>query len=392
MSTQEVATRKPVGIIAKLASTYDMDPAAFETTLVGTIFPSGKARKEELAALCMIADRFGLDLIAREIYAFPNRGGGITPVISVDGWYKMANRAPTMDGLRFGYTYAASDTDRERPLSCVATLYRSDREHPVEVEEFHRECYRDTPPWNNQPHRMLRHRAAIQAIRVAFGIAALDPDEAERIPEYEVQAAKVAGDNPDAPPSRRPHDDARDAADLGEKYGGRVDKTTGEIEAPPDNEGEPMPEGRLTVVEEPLEEPLDTPEAVVPIPGDGRIPVEFRGEEPKRRRSRALAEQRRKFQSAMDRGWIDSGLISSDLPDTDEEIDGKRPADDTLQAAFAIMWSDDAEALLEKIKTGHYKTSPAEKTAPSQEEPREDPPREMEEPPPAGGEQAEFPV
>jgi hypothetical protein len=381
MSTQEVATRKPVGIIAKLASTYDMDPAAFETTLVGTIFPSGKARKEELAALCMIADRFGLDLIAREIYAFPNRGGGITPVISVDGWYKMANRAPTMDGLRFGYTYAASDTDRERPLSCVATLYRSDREHPVEVEEFHRECYRDTPPWNNQPHRMLRHRAAIQAIRVAFGIAALDPDEAERIPEYEVQAAKVAGDNPDAPPSRRPHDDARDAADLGEKYGGRVDKTTGEIEAPPDNEcepgDEPMPESR------PSEEPSELPH---------EEPSEEPSEEPKRRRSRALAEQRRKFQSAMDRGWIDSGLISPALPYIDEEIDGKRPADDTLQAAFAIMWSDDAEALLEKIKTGHYKTSPAEKTAPSQEEPREDPPREMEEPPPAGGEQAEFPV
>jgi len=44
------------------------------------------------------------------------------------------------------------------------------------------ECRRDTPTWKRWPARMLRHKAAIQAARYAFGFAGImEPDEAERM-------------------------------------------------------------------------------------------------------------------------------------------------------------------------------------------------------------------
>ena len=45
------------------------------------------------------------------------------------------------------------------------------------------ECKRNTDPWQSHPRRMLRHKATIQAARMAFGFALKDPDEAERILE-----------------------------------------------------------------------------------------------------------------------------------------------------------------------------------------------------------------
>ena len=51
------------------------------------------------------------------------------------------------------------------------------------MTEYLAECYRNTDPWK-MPHRMLRHKAAIQGIRYAFGFAGImEPDEAEGIVE-----------------------------------------------------------------------------------------------------------------------------------------------------------------------------------------------------------------
>jgi hypothetical protein len=45
-------------------------------------------------------------------------------------------------------------------------------------------CFRNTDPWKQWPRRMLRHKAAIQCARVAFGISGvMEPDQAERFQE-----------------------------------------------------------------------------------------------------------------------------------------------------------------------------------------------------------------
>jgi hypothetical protein len=67
-----------------------------------------------------------------------------------------------------------------RPFSCTVTIHRKDRKYPTQHTELLSECYRNTDPWNKQPHRMLGHRAVIQCARIAFGFAGADPEEAER--------------------------------------------------------------------------------------------------------------------------------------------------------------------------------------------------------------------
>lgn len=176
-------------IVAKLAEQYGMEGPALEATLCETIFPSGgKATKAQVASLCIVADQFGLNPFAKQIYAFPSKGGGITPIIAVDGWYKILNEHPQNDG----FTCIVHRDEKGKIMGATATLYRKDRQHPfVWTEEFD-ECYRDTPAWRGSASRMMKHRAICQAARVCYGINAVDPDEGERIAEFEIKASTPA--------------------------------------------------------------------------------------------------------------------------------------------------------------------------------------------------------
>jgi hypothetical protein len=92
----------------------------------------------------------------------------------------------------------------------TAIIHRKDLSHSIAVTEYMHECRRNTDPWKQWPARMLRHKAAIQCIRVAFNLAGLmDPDEAERYEEM-LNAKTVTPIEPDdyptitvIPPPRR---------------------------------------------------------------------------------------------------------------------------------------------------------------------------------------------
>lgn len=181
-------------VMVRMASTYGMEVAKFQRTLMATIIPGGNASPEQVAAFCVVADRYGLDPFCREIYAFPSRSGGIVPVVGVDGWLRKINEHPQMAGMKI----EMREDDGGRPVSCTVTIMRKDREWPVQVTEHFSECARNTDPWKAQPHRMLRHKAVIQAGRVAFGLSGIfDPDEAERIAEAEmaVQVREVSAED-----------------------------------------------------------------------------------------------------------------------------------------------------------------------------------------------------
>jgi hypothetical protein len=111
-----------------------------------------------------------------EVYAFPGKGGGIQVIVGVDGWFKLANDHPQFDGIEFVDHCKGDKID-----SITAKVYRKDRSHPVCVTEYLSECTRGTEPWKKWPRRMLRHKAAIQAFRIAFSFSGVaDPDEAGR--------------------------------------------------------------------------------------------------------------------------------------------------------------------------------------------------------------------
>lgn len=175
--TQEVQAVQ--SLLADFAKANGLDATTMGTTLVHTIFPSGKKpTMSQVYALLLVAKKYSLDPWTKQIYAFPDKGGGIIPIISVDGWFHMMNENPSADGCQTEYV----TDDKGRVIGCKATLWRKDRTHPITVTEFIDECSTGSGPWNKSPKRMIRHRAICQGIRVAFGISGVyTPDEAEEI-------------------------------------------------------------------------------------------------------------------------------------------------------------------------------------------------------------------
>lgn len=181
-------------ITVAMADRYGMAPAAFEATLRATVVPK-ECTREQFAAFLLVAHEYGLNPVLKEIYAFPAKGGGIQPVVSIDGWVKLMNSHPQMDGIEFD-----DHVDEKKQLTAIsARIYRKDRSHPIVVTEYMAECKRGTEPWKQWPHRMLRHKATIQAARYAFGYSNIfDPDEAERM------GADVSGMRDVSPPPAPP--------------------------------------------------------------------------------------------------------------------------------------------------------------------------------------------
>jgi len=161
-----------------MAGKFSVEPIKLLDTLRATLMP--KATNEELLAFVVTANQYDLNPFTKEIYAFPGRSGGITPVVSVDGWIKLMNRHPQFDGIQF----RTDDVDG-KPFSVTATIYLKDRSRPVEITEFFSECNRATEPWKVNPRRMLRHKALIQCARVAFGFSGIVDDE-EAVPSVQV--------------------------------------------------------------------------------------------------------------------------------------------------------------------------------------------------------------
>jgi phage recombination protein Bet len=170
--------------LAVMASKYSVEAPKLLDTLKSTLMP--KASNEEMMAFVLVANSYDLNPFTKEIYAFPNRSGGISPVVSVDGWMKLMNRQPQFDGISFRCEEADG-----KPVSVTATIYLKDRSRPVEVTEYFAECYRSTEPWKSHPRRMLRHKALIQAARVAFGFSGItDEDEAANVVNLNAEPAK----------------------------------------------------------------------------------------------------------------------------------------------------------------------------------------------------------
>jgi hypothetical protein len=164
-----------VSSLAILAARLNVDADKLLATLKGTVFKG--ASNEEIMVLTVVANEYGLNPLIKEIYAFPAKGGGIVPVVSIDGWLRITNDHPQMDGLETTHEH---DTDG-RLVSCTCRIYRKDRQYPIVATEYLAECKRNTEPWRME-HRMLRHKAIIQCARIAFGFSGItDEDEGQVI-------------------------------------------------------------------------------------------------------------------------------------------------------------------------------------------------------------------
>ncbi len=188
MNNQLATQQEPKTSALKImADRLHVDPARLLTTLKNTVFKN--ASDDEIVALVIVANQYNLSPILKELYAFPAKGGGIVPMVSVDGWLRIINSQPMLDGIQFSDLH-----ENGKLIATTCRIYRKDRAHPIEVTEYLSECKRSTEPWKME-HRMLRHKALIQCARVAFGFSGIyDEDEANDIREAKgrvVPAARV---------------------------------------------------------------------------------------------------------------------------------------------------------------------------------------------------------
>ncbi len=170
--TNALQTAPKASALQVMASRFSVEPTKLLETLKATAFKN--ASNEEMMALVIVANQYGLNPFTKEIYAFPAKGGGIQPVVSVDGWLRLMNEHPAFDGIEFEELLNEEDS---KPISTTCIIHRKDRTKPTRITEWFSECYRKTDPWDTKPIRMLRHKATIQAIRTAFGFAGISDEE-----------------------------------------------------------------------------------------------------------------------------------------------------------------------------------------------------------------------
>jgi len=189
--SQPVAKQQQQGsLVQRFAERYGVDAGKLLNTLKATCFNQKKKdgtiiniSDEQMMSLLVVADQYKLNPFTREIYAFP-ANNGIVPIVSVDGWCRIINEHPQMDGIEFEPGPIVEPVIENGKLTGVpvneyitCVIYRKDRNRPIKVSEYVMECRRPTDQWNTCPRRMLRHKALIQCARVAFGFAGIYDEE-----------------------------------------------------------------------------------------------------------------------------------------------------------------------------------------------------------------------
>lgn len=185
--------------LAEVAKRLSISENELQNVVINTVMPNGgrSVTEAQFTSFIAVANEYKLNPLTKEIYAFPTQGGGIQPIVAIDGWLKIINNHPEFNGM----TFKDDRDDSGNLIAITCQIYKKGIEHPVEVTEYMSECLRNTSTWKQWPARMLRHKAAIQAGRYAFGLSGIvDPDEAERFQDAQQVAPQEAHQERDITP------------------------------------------------------------------------------------------------------------------------------------------------------------------------------------------------
>ena len=197
MSKELQTTNQKESLLRAIAIQWgcpEIEPKKLYETLKATAFKGKKngdtfipVTDEQFLALSIVSKQYRLNPFLKEIYAYPDKQGGIVPVVGVDGWANIINAHPQMDGMEYRYSENFITIGKSKKcyewIECIIT--RKDRSKPIVIREYLDECYQEpnfATPWQTHTKRFLRHKATIQAGRMAFGFGGIyDEDEAEQI-------------------------------------------------------------------------------------------------------------------------------------------------------------------------------------------------------------------
>lgn len=234
------AQTKPRNALEAMAQRLQVSTDGLQNTLMGTVFKD--CSREEFMALVIVSNTYGLNPLLKEIYAFPKRGGGIVPMVGIDGWIRLANEHPQFDGIEF--EHIEDDNGNIRAMEGI--LYRKDRERPIkmliETDEFKVDS---NPNWKSRPRHMTWVRCYCQTVRVGLGLTGLG-----------VEGVDDNGDARDVTVSLPPKQS------LAEELGDEIPDHNSETGEVVEEEQEQRDERGMTEVDEETARQLDAGEAI----------------------------------------------------------------------------------------------------------------------------------
>ena len=197
--SNSILREKSLSAIDDLSSRLQVSKDTLTKTLKATIIKGKDGREatnEEFVSFIVVANQYKLNPLTKEIYAFPDKSGGIIPIVSTDGWNNLMTSHPDYKAHYYKESDKRITMNKAKPCPEwmeIHIIKKDDSE--VVVREYLDECFRDlkyTNPWQTHTKRMLRHKTKIQGAREAFGFGGIyEEDEAERIVEMKGEAQEV---------------------------------------------------------------------------------------------------------------------------------------------------------------------------------------------------------
>lgn len=165
----------------QLASFLGIDKGMMIDTIKAQCF-KGKRPDEvsdtQLAAFISTASVLKVNpLVPGMLYAYPERNGGITPILGPDGTFKKLDEM-VGEGKLGGFECEVTCDKDGKPVSATATIFRKNNEHPAKYTAWFSEwCVTSNPNWQTRPRHMLWVRAIKQAARQVIHGLPMDADE-----------------------------------------------------------------------------------------------------------------------------------------------------------------------------------------------------------------------
>lgn len=168
-----------------LGETFGLDPKQVINVLKNQLIkvPSGKppATPAELVVVMSALNKYGLDPMMRQLYAWRDNRGDLAVMLSLDGWVELARRQPGY--VKVCYEYGPDVPKSGKHKACwewikatVVDSVRGDMElPPLYLDEWRK----DYGQWLEMPRHKMHVIAYRMAIREAYGISldVRDPDD-----------------------------------------------------------------------------------------------------------------------------------------------------------------------------------------------------------------------
>lgn len=160
----------------------------------------------QLAAFVSTANVLQVNpLVPGMLYAYPEKNGGITPILGPDGVFKKLDEMIASGKLQ-GYECEVECEAGGKPIKAHATIYRSGDAKPAKYTAWFSEWTVDSNPnWRSRPRHMIWVRAIKQAARQVIHGLPMDSDEytMSQMTNVTPESEAPKPEERPAPPARR---------------------------------------------------------------------------------------------------------------------------------------------------------------------------------------------